>query len=153
MTELNGEIGRLTTAIDKNSKEQQSMASLENKVKEMALEILELQGQAADLNLLQEKIATSSDPSQMESELKSLTNENERESHQVERIFEDVKSVKEKVAALEKAIQIVSSFSFSKSYYSDFLKNIYLILGERKRGQVYYNSLTRGAKSVRKFEK
>jgi len=108
MSELNGEIGRLTTAIDKNSKEQQSMASLENKVKEMALEILELQGQAADLNLLQEKIATSSDPSQMEFELKSLTNENERESHQVERIFEDVKSVKEKVAALEKAIQIVS---------------------------------------------
>ena len=113
MTELNGEIGRLTTAIDKNSKEQQSMASLENKVKEMALEILELQGQAADLNLLQEKIATSSDPSQMEAELKSLTNENERESHQVERIFEDVKSVKEKVATLEKAIQIVSSFLFS----------------------------------------
>jgi predicted nucleic acid-binding Zn-ribbon protein len=108
MSELNGEIGRLTTAIDKNSKEQQSMASLENKVKEMALEILELQGQAADLNLLQEKISTSSDPSQMEGELKSLTNDNERESHQVERIFEDVKSVKEKVAALEKAIQIVS---------------------------------------------
>lgn len=114
MTELNAEIGRLTKSVEKNNKELQSLQSLENKVKEMALEIFELQGQAADLNLLQEKIATSSDPSQMEAELHLLANENERESLQVEHIFEDVKNSKEKVAALEKAIQIVNVIFYLK---------------------------------------
>lgn len=69
--------------------------------------ILDLQGQAADLNLLQEKIATSSDPSQMETELQSLLIQNEREAHDAEEMFEVTKTVKEKIATLEKEIQMV----------------------------------------------
>ena len=64
-----------------------------------------MQGQAADLNLLQEKISTSSDPSQMDSELQSLLVQNEREAHDVEQIFDDIKAAKEKVSNLERDIQ------------------------------------------------
>ena len=59
------------------------------------------------MNLLQEKIATSSDHSQMESELQSLLVQNEREAHEVEQIFDDIKSAKDKVGALEREIQAV----------------------------------------------
>lgn len=57
------------------------------------------------MNLLQEKIATSTDPSQMESELQSLLVQNERESHEVEQVFDDIKTVKEKLGVLERDIQ------------------------------------------------
>lgn len=67
--------------------------------------LAELQGQAADLNLLQEKIATSSDASQMDSELQSLLVQNEREAHEVEQVFDDIKAMKEKIAALERDVQ------------------------------------------------
>jgi len=62
------------------------------------------------LNLLQEKIATSSDPSQMESELQSLLVQNERESNEVEQVFDDIKTVKEKLGVLERDIQRVDTF-------------------------------------------
>ena len=39
MSELNAEMARLSKEVDKNNKEQQSLPSLEKKVKEMALEI------------------------------------------------------------------------------------------------------------------
>lgn len=39
MTELNSEMTKLTKGIEKNNKEQQSLPSLEKRVKEMALEI------------------------------------------------------------------------------------------------------------------
>lgn len=39
MTELNGEMTRLSKEVEKNNKEQQNLPSLEKKVKEMALEI------------------------------------------------------------------------------------------------------------------
>ena len=39
MTELNSEMAKLNKGIEKNNKEQQSLPSLEKKVKEMALEI------------------------------------------------------------------------------------------------------------------
>ena len=60
------------------------------------------------MNLLQEKIATSSDPSQMESELQSLLVQNEREAHEAEEMFDVIKSAKEKIALLERDIQTVS---------------------------------------------
>lgn len=63
------------------------------------------------MNLLQEKIATSSDPSQMESELQSLLVQNEREAHDAEEIFDVIKSVKEKMTVLEREIQTVSYYS------------------------------------------
>lgn len=66
-----------------------------------------MQSQAADLNLLQEKIAISSDASQMEIELQSLLIQNEREAHEAEDIFEIVKTVKDKIASLERDIQTV----------------------------------------------
>lgn len=66
-----------------------------------------MQGQAADLNVLQEKIATSSDISQMESELQSLLTHNEREAHQVEQILDDVKAAKERFTLIEREIQMV----------------------------------------------
>lgn len=62
------------------------------------------------MNLLQEKIATSSDPSQMESELQSLLVQNERESNEVEQVFDDIKTVKEKLGVLERDIQRVDTF-------------------------------------------
>lgn len=62
------------------------------------------------MNLLQEKIATSSDPSQMESELQSLLVQNERESHEVEQVFDDIKTVKEKLGVLEREIQGVATY-------------------------------------------
>lgn len=74
-----------------------------------------MQGQAADLNLLQEKIATSTDASQMESELQSLLVQNEREAHDAEETFEVIKSVKEKMINLERDIQMVCLFSLSFS--------------------------------------
>lgn len=106
MTEVNAEMGKLTKGIEKNNKELQSLPSLEKRVKEMAAEITDLQSQAADLNLLQEKIAISSDASQMEIELQSLLIQNEREAHEAEDIFEIVKAVKEKIASLEREIQM-----------------------------------------------
>jgi hypothetical protein len=129
MTEVNTEMAKLTKSIEKNNKELQSLPSLEKRVKEMAAEItgiffllfkilyvmkkffcfeLDLQSQAADLNLLQEKIAISSDASQMEIELQSLLVQNEREAHEAEDLFDAVKTIKEKMAALEREIQMVS---------------------------------------------
>jgi hypothetical protein len=70
---------------------------------------VDLQSQAAALNLLQEKIAISSDAAQMEIELQSLLVQNEREAHDAEDLFDVVKTVKEKIAALEREIQMVSS--------------------------------------------
>ena len=67
----------------------------------------DLQGQAADLNLLQEKIATSSDPAKMENEYKAIQAQNEKDVYEVEQIFEQVKVNKEKISALEKEIQSV----------------------------------------------
>lgn len=72
-----------------------------------------MQGQAADLNLLQEKIATSTDASQMENELQLLLLQNEREAHDAEETFEVIKSVKEKMINLERDIQTVSLLSFA----------------------------------------
>lgn len=69
-----------------------------------------MQGQAADLNVLQEKISTSSDVSQMESELQSLLIHNEREAHEVEQILDDVKAAKERLALIEREIQMVHYF-------------------------------------------
>lgn len=78
----------------------------------------DLQGQAADLNLLQEKITTSGDPSRMEYDIQLLMVDNEREAYEAEQIFYDVKSLKEKVASLEKDYQLVmghfTSFRFEK---------------------------------------
>ncbi|XP_046656187.1 intraflagellar transport protein 74 homolog [Daphnia pulicaria] len=106
MTEVNAEMAKLTKGIEKNNKELQSLPSLEKRVKEMAAEITDLQSQAADLNLLQEKIAISSDAAQMEIELQSLLVQNEREAHDAEDLFDVVKTVKEKIAALEREIQM-----------------------------------------------
>ena len=66
-----------------------------------------MQGQAADLNLLQERITTSSDPSQMDYDIQSFLVSNEKEAFEAEQIFYDVKSLREKVASLERDIQQV----------------------------------------------
>ena len=47
----------------------------------------------------------------MDREIQSLIVQNEREAHEVEQIFYDVKAIKEKVASLEKDLQLVN-FNF-----------------------------------------
>lgn len=44
----------------------------------------------------------------MENELQSLLVQNEREAHEAEELFDVIKSVKEKIANLERSIQTVS---------------------------------------------
>ena len=67
----------------------------------------DLQGQVADLNLLQEKMATSTDASQMEAQLESVLVDNERQSRETDDLFDSVKTAKERVAHLERDIQQV----------------------------------------------
>lgn len=105
-----------------------------------------MQSQAADLNLLQEKIAISSDASQMEIELQSLLIQNEREAHEAEDIFEIVKAVKEKIASLEREIQMVclrecSSFVIHTQIFGCFTgkrrgREIDHIFSSRRSGEI-----------------
>lgn len=46
----------------------------------------------------------------MESELQSLLIHNEREAHEVEQILDDVKAAKERLALIEREIQMVHYF-------------------------------------------
>lgn len=60
------------------------------------------------MNLLQEKMATSTDASQMEAQLQLLVVDNERQAREAEDLYDLVKTAKEKVAITEREIQRVS---------------------------------------------
>ena len=60
------------------------------------------------MNLLQEVIATTSDPSKMDKDYRSLQTVNEKKVYELEAIFDEVKVNRGKIGQLEKELQAVS---------------------------------------------
>ena len=58
------------------------------------------------MNLLQEKLTTGSDA--MEDDIRAIATENDKDAQHVEQLFDQVKTVKEKVNLLERDIQMVN---------------------------------------------
>ncbi len=71
----------------------------------------------------------------MESELQSLLVQNEREAHDAEEVFDVIKTVKEKMAVIEREIQTVSYcyLVLPISIFKQRLTNLFVPEGKRGR--------------------
>ncbi|CAG7821192.1 unnamed protein product [Allacma fusca] len=105
MSEITGEIQKLNTSIETLAKEQSTYSSYEKRVKELVAELIEMQGELADYNILSDMIASEKDKSQLEEELKQLTDENRIESQRIETIYNRRREAEKQVQDLEDKIQ------------------------------------------------
>ena len=107
MKDIRDEITRLNQEIEIERQQQATSQIYEKRVREIAAELTELQGQLADYNLVIDKINTNSDKSQIDAEAYELKEENDRQAEALEQLFEQTRIKEQQIQQLENEIQNV----------------------------------------------
>nr|CAD7398055.1 unnamed protein product [Timema cristinae] len=103
--ELSTEVGKLTRDIENQTREQATFLIYDKRVKEMASELTEFQGQLADLNLVVDKLNTDTEKGEVDAECEELRALNDKESHSLELLFAQRQQKDAQLQMLEKEIE------------------------------------------------
>ncbi|XP_069681433.1 intraflagellar transport protein 74 homolog isoform X1 [Periplaneta americana] len=103
--DLSQEITRLSREIDSQSREQSTFLVYDKRVKEMAAELTELQGQLADYNLVVDKVNTDTERSDVDAECSELKVQNDQTMTQLEHLFSQRQQREAQINQLEKEIE------------------------------------------------
>ncbi|CAG0914290.1 unnamed protein product [Notodromas monacha] len=103
--ELQSEITKMSKEIDDFSKEQSTYLIYDKRVKELAGEWNELQGELADYNLLVDKLNMDSEIEEIQSEVNDLKAQNNAEAAAVDEIFAEKQNKEKIIRALEAEIE------------------------------------------------
>ncbi|XP_067002650.1 intraflagellar transport protein 74 homolog isoform X2 [Anabrus simplex] len=103
--ELGGEIGRLSKDIENLTREQSTYLVYDKRVKEMAAELTETQGQLADYNLVVDKLNTDTEKAEIDAECQELKNRNNEEASQIDQLFAQRQQKEEIIKQLEMEIE------------------------------------------------
>ena len=101
MTELTSEIGKLGREVETHSKEQSTYLAYDKRVKELAEDVTNYQGQLADYNLLVDKLNTDTDRADVELECREVRSENEQLSGEVEQLWAEKQVKEQQIQQLE----------------------------------------------------
>ncbi|XP_063241513.1 intraflagellar transport protein 74 homolog [Bacillus rossius redtenbacheri] len=85
--DLSLEIARLTKEIETHSREQATFLVYDKRVKEMASQLTDLQGQLADHNLVVDKMNTETEKGEVDAESRELRAANDRRAAELEELF------------------------------------------------------------------
>ncbi|XP_054263488.1 intraflagellar transport protein 74 homolog [Macrosteles quadrilineatus] len=103
--ELANEVTRLRRQIESDSRDQATYLVYDKRVKEMAAELTDLQGQLSDYNLLVDKINTGTERGEIVAETRELAAANQTEAAALEAVFTDRTRRQTQVHQLEQEIQ------------------------------------------------
>lgn len=106
LRELNQEIAVITNEIEAQKKERVTFAHYDNRAKELAAELTELQGKLADYNIVMDKVASNIDKDDMEDEVKEIKSSNERMTVEIDNLFEQRRFKEQKLRDMEERIEI-----------------------------------------------
>ncbi|XP_057337403.1 intraflagellar transport protein 74 homolog [Microplitis mediator] len=106
LRELNQEIAVISNEIEAQKKERVTFAHYDNRAKELAAELTELQGKLADYNIVMDKVASNIDKDDMEDEVKEIKSSNERMSVEIDNLFEQRRFKEQKLRDMEERIEI-----------------------------------------------
>jgi len=101
MTELTSEIGKLGREVETQSKEQSTYLAYDKRVKELAEDVTNYQGQLADYNLLVDKLNTDTDRADVELECRDLKQDNDQLSQEVEQLWAEKQLKEQQIQQLE----------------------------------------------------
>ncbi|GFG30226.1 hypothetical protein Cfor_11146 [Coptotermes formosanus] len=103
--ELSQEVTRLSRVIDSQSQEQATFLVYDKRVKEMAAELTELQGQLADYNLVVDKVNTDTEKGEVDAECKELKEQNDQALAELEQLLSQRQQKEAQIRQLEKEIE------------------------------------------------
>lgn len=120
MRDIGAEVGRLNSEIELQRQQQATSQVYEKRVREIAVELTQLQARLADYNLVVDKVNTSTDRSQIDAEAQELRLENDRHGAQLEQLLGQNRSKEEQIQQLDSEIQNVSYCRFR--FFSDSIR-------------------------------
>lgn len=103
--ELTQEIGTITRELDAQNKERATFAHYDNRAKELAAELTELQGQLADYNIVIDKTTSNVEQEDMEMETREMRLQNDRSSVEIEHLFEQRRFKEQQLRDLDEMIE------------------------------------------------
>ncbi|XP_063985925.1 intraflagellar transport protein 74 homolog [Diachasmimorpha longicaudata] len=103
--ELSQEISTITREIDSQNKERATFLHYDDRAKNLASELTELQGQLADYNIVIDKVASNLDKESMEQEAADLRALNDKATEEIEVLFEQRRSKERQLRQMEEKIQ------------------------------------------------
>jgi len=103
--ELANEVTRLRRQIESDSRDQATYLVYDKRVKEMAAELTELQGQLSDYNLMVDKMNTGTERAEILAESRELAATNQSDASVLETIFTDRTRRQAQATQLEQEIQ------------------------------------------------
>ncbi|XP_044594233.1 intraflagellar transport protein 74 homolog [Cotesia glomerata] len=106
LRELNQEIGVIYSEIEAQKKERVTFGHYDNRAKELAAELTELQGQLADYNIVMDKVASNVNKEDMEEDVREIKASNERLALEIESLFEQRRFKEQKLRDMEERIEI-----------------------------------------------
>lgn len=112
MKDITLEIARLRGNIEVESQKQSTSQVYEKRVRQIATELTNLQGQLADYNLAIDKINTGTDKSHIDLDTDGLKKINENLSTNLDELFAENHAKKEQIHQVEEKIQQVINFLY-----------------------------------------
>lgn len=103
--ELTQEIGIITREIDSQNRERATFIHYDNRAKELATELTDLQGKLADFNIVIDKSTSNIDKETIEQEVTELREFNDKASTEVDRLYEQRRSKEQQLCDMEERIQ------------------------------------------------
>ncbi|CAG0896211.1 unnamed protein product [Darwinula stevensoni] len=103
--ELQTEIGKMNREMESLNQEQSTYLIYDKRVKELASEWNDLQGELADYNLLVDKLNTDGDKEEMEAEIRELKERNEEQAAKVDQLFLQRQEKERAIQQLENDIE------------------------------------------------
>lgn len=98
-------MGIISKEIEDQKKERATFMHYDNRAKELATELTELQGRLADYNIIMDKVASNIDKDMMEEEVKELKSANDETSAEIDRLYEQRRHMEEQLRDMEKSIE------------------------------------------------
>ncbi|XP_042224625.1 intraflagellar transport protein 74 homolog [Homarus americanus] len=105
ITELGTEVSHLSGEIDSMKQEQSTFLTYDKRVKEMAHELTEMQGNLADYNLLVDLINTDTERVEIDDETREFKESNQHEAENLETLFSHKQDLESLMRQLEAEIE------------------------------------------------
>lgn len=102
--ELTNEIGIIKREIDSQNRERATFIHYDNRAKELAAELTDLQGKLADLNIVIDKATSNVDKETIEQETRDLRELNDKASTEVDKLYEQRISKEQHLRDMEEQI-------------------------------------------------
>ncbi|XP_015121862.1 intraflagellar transport protein 74 homolog [Diachasma alloeum] len=104
--ELTQEISTITREIDSQNKERATFLHYDDRAKNLASELTDLQGQLADYNIVIDKVTSNMEKDSMEQESADLRALNDKATEEIEILFEQRRSKEQQLRQMEEKIEL-----------------------------------------------